>query len=51
MLNSTFTYQYSAEKNKEVENIRSKYLPKEENKFERLKHLDRKESSVRLCLV
>lgn len=42
MLNATFTYQYSAEKNKEVENIRSKYLPKEENKFERLKHLDRK---------
>ena len=41
MINTTFTYEYSAERNKEVENIRKKYLPKEENKFERLKKLDR----------
>ena len=46
MLNTTFTYQYSAEKNREVEKIRSKYLPKEENKFERLKKLDRKAQSA-----
>lgn len=42
MLNTTFTYQYSAERNKEVENIRNKYLPKGENKFEKLKQLDYK---------
>ena len=35
-----FTYQYSAKQNREVENIRSKYLPKEENKLERLRRLD-----------
>lgn len=42
MENNTFTYNYSAERNKEVESIRNKYLPKEENKLERLKSLDRK---------
>lgn len=42
MLNATFTYQYSAERNKEVENIRQKYLPKGENKLEKLKQLDRR---------
>ena len=42
MINTTFTYQYSAERNKKIENIRKKYLPKEENKFEKLKNLDRK---------
>lgn len=40
MENSTFTYQYSAERNKEVESIRKKYIPKEENKLEQLKRLD-----------
>lgn len=40
MENNTFTYQYSAQRNKEVERIRSKYLPREENKLEQLKKLD-----------
>ena len=40
MENATFNYQYSASRNKEVEDIRSKYLPKEESKLEALKRLD-----------
>ena len=36
----TFIYQYSAEKNKEIEHIRSKYLPKETDKLARIRHLD-----------
>ena len=42
MENTTFTYRYSAEKMTEVEKIRSKYLPKKENKIERLRKLDNK---------
>lgn len=38
--NQVFTYQYSAKQNKEVERIRSKYMPKEENKLDRLRRLD-----------
>ena len=30
--NKTFIYQYSASQNREVENIRNKYLPKEERR-------------------
>ena len=40
MENSTFTYQYSATRNKEVESIRRKYMPMEGSKFEHLKKLD-----------
>ena len=40
MENNTFIYQYSASKNKEVERIRSKYLPVKENKLDTLKRLD-----------
>ena len=40
MENNVFSYNYSATKNKEVESIRRKYMPKEENLFERLKKLD-----------
>ena len=36
----TFTYNYSAKVNKEVQDIRRKYLPKEESKLEELKRLD-----------
>lgn len=36
----TFTYTYSAAEQAEVENIRKKYLPKEENKMEQLRRLD-----------
>ena len=37
-----FTYTYSATENKELQEIRKKYLPKEENKLEELKELDRR---------
>ena len=40
MENNTFSYNYSAARNKEVESIRKKYMPHEENKLERLKKLD-----------
>ena len=42
MKNGTFNYSYSAEKNKEVEKIRSKYTPREETDYEKLKKLDRR---------
>ncbi len=42
MGNTTFHYNYSAARNKEVESIRRKYLPHEESKLERLKKLDRR---------
>jgi len=41
-----FVYSYSSEKNREVERIRSKYLPKEENKVDTLKKLDCKVRSA-----
>ena len=37
---NVFSYQYSAKQNREVEHIRRKYLPKEENKMETLRKLD-----------
>lgn len=37
---TTFVYKYSAKDNKEVQEIRSKYLPREESKLEELKRLD-----------
>jgi uncharacterized membrane protein YeaQ/YmgE (transglycosylase-associated protein family) len=40
MENNTFSYNYSAARNKEVESIRNKYMPREESKLERLKKLD-----------
>ena len=40
MKNNTFNYTYSAARNKEVESIRNKYMPREESKIERLKKLD-----------
>ena len=40
MENNTFSYNYSAARNKEVESIRRKYMRKEESKLERLKKLD-----------
>ena len=40
MENKSFTYNYSAARNKEVESIRKKYMPHEESKLERLKKLD-----------
>ena len=37
---TTFIYRYSAKENMEVQEIRKKYLPREESKFEELKRLD-----------
>ena len=42
MENNTFVYNYSAADNKEIMEIRSKYLPKAESKLDELKKLDRK---------
>ena len=39
--NQSFQYSYSAKRQKEIEDIRKKYLPKEEDKLETLKRLDR----------
>lgn len=40
--NTGFRYIYSAATNKEVQEIRKKYMPKKESKFEELKRLDYK---------
>ena len=40
MENNTFSYNYSATRNKEVESIRRKYMPEEESKLDKLKRLD-----------
>ena len=40
MENNIFSYNYSAARNKEVESIRRKYMPREESKLEKLKRLD-----------
>lgn len=40
--NKTFTFNYSAVQNQEIQEIRKKYLPKEESKLEKLKRLDNK---------
>lgn len=37
--NQSFEYTYSAAQQQEIESIRSKYLPREENKMERLRKL------------
>lgn len=37
----TFKYTYSAPQNKEIERIRSKYLPKQETKLEQMIRLDK----------
>lgn len=54
MENYTFQYNYSATRNKEVERIRKKYMPLEENKLQTLKRLDLRVQSAgmieSLCL-
>lgn len=40
MNQDTFIYSYSAKENKEIQEIRSKYLPREESKLDELKRLD-----------
>ena len=37
--NENFSFHYSAQQQKEVENIRKKYLPKEEDRMEQLRKL------------
>lgn len=37
---TTFFYKYSAKENKEIQEIRNKYLPGEESRLEELKRLD-----------
>lgn len=37
----SFEYTYSAKQQQEIENIRKKYIPKEEDKLETLRKLDR----------
>ena len=39
MENDSFEYTYSAERQKEIEAIRKKYLPREEDKMEQLRRL------------
>ena len=36
----TFTYTYSAKEQKEIENIRKKYVPVQEDKMEQLRRMD-----------
>ena len=38
----TFDYSYSAKENNEIQEIRKKYLPKEESKLDEIKRLDAK---------
>lgn len=40
MADEAFEYEYSAKKQKEIEEIKKKYLPKEEDKMETLRKLD-----------
>ena len=40
MENNSFEYTYCAERQQEIEAIRKKYLPKEEDKMEQLRRLD-----------
>ena len=42
MENQTFTYSYSATQTREVEEIRKRYVPEEQDKMERLRRLDEK---------
>lgn len=39
--NEKFEYTYSAQKQSEIESIRRKYLPQEEDKMEKLRRLDK----------
>lgn len=40
----TFEYRYSAKQQEEIEAIRQKYLPKEEDKMEQLRQMDKRVS-------
>ena len=40
----TFNYTYSAKQQREIAKIREKYLPREENKLDALRRLDKKAS-------
>ena len=51
--NTGFTYRYSAKEQKEVQEIRKKYLPRSESKLDELRRLDRavEKSGTVLSLV
>ena len=49
MENNAFEYTYSAQQQKEVEAIRSKYLPKEPDKMEQLRKLHRVPTQKASC--
>lgn len=42
MKENVFNYNYSAQRNKEVESIKRKYMPHEESKLDTLRRLDRR---------
>jgi hypothetical protein len=44
--NNTFNYSYSAEEQAEIEKIKSKYMPKTEDKMEKLRRLDESVTSM-----
>jgi hypothetical protein len=44
-----FVYSYSAKQKKEIEEIRTKYLPKTENKLDKIRKLD--ESATRKATI
>jgi len=45
-MSETFVYTYSSAQQKEIALIRNKYLPKEENKMETLRKLDKKADNL-----
>lgn len=49
----TFEYTYSAKQKEEVEKIRKKYLPKEEDKMEQLRKLDQsvQKSGTKVAII
>lgn len=50
--NEGFSYTYSAAQQQEIEEIRKKYLPKEENKMEQLRNLHHSvESKAQACSI
>ena len=46
----TFEYRYSAKQQEEIEAIRRKYLPKEEEKMEQLRQMDKRVSRKGLII-
>lgn len=47
----SFQYTYSAAEQEEVKRIRSKYLPKKENKMETLRRLDAQRATIASIII